>query len=96
MELGQLLSKYGYLAGVRLPAWEIDYNDNEVGSLFRSVAALTQQANAFSPYCLGVSDYSCPYDMEQVVTYARLVQDAYRRAIDGATFVGTMAAFREE
>ena len=96
VELGQLLSEYGYLAGVSLPAWEIDYNDNEVGSLFRSVAALTQQANAFSPYCLGVSDFSCPYDMEQVVTYTRLVQDAYRRAIDGATFVGTMAAFHEE
>ena len=91
VELGQLISKYVFLSGKALPAWQIDYATNDVNGMFRSIADLTQTADAFAPYNYGMDLFCHHYDTQLEMEYVNLITRAFAGEGDGTTFLGTMA-----
>ena len=83
-ELGQLLSRYSYLNGCGLPAWEIDYDDSDVNHLAREAARLVAEADAF----VGFSDISM-YPEKADIFYG-YVSEIITEGLTGEQFVSKM------
>ena len=59
--------------------------------MFRSIADLTQTADAFAPYNYGMDMFCHPYDRQLEMEYVNLITRAFAGEVDGTTFLGTMA-----
>lgn len=83
-ELGQLMSRYSYLNGCGLPAWEIDYDDSNVNHLAREAARLAAEADAF----VGFGD-TC-MDPEKTDIYYDIVSEIITPGLTGEQFADRM------
>lgn len=83
-ELSKLISKYEYLKGNGIPAWNIDYDDSEVMRLWRDAARLAHNANAFVLYgdtCMRSDEFD---------TYAFALNDLLTGKYDNNEFIKTL------
>lgn len=86
MELGQLLSKYMYLGGHGLPAWQVNYETGSVNPLYAQIEGLVRDANAF------VFTSDSAMDNRTLEKYDALVRKVYNGEINGAAFAAAMDA----
>ena len=88
MELGQLLSKYMYLGGHGLPAWQVNYETSGVNPFYAQIEGIVRYANAFAFTSDSVMDSRI---LEQ---YVLLVRRIYNGEISGADYTAAMEALR--
>lgn len=86
IDLGRAICHYGYLDGCGLPAWNVTYDDSAVNPLTKTVAEICANANAYVLF----GDTAMSANSAQ--TYLSYVDQIYGCAIDGAGFVGGLAA----
>jgi len=86
-EFGKLVSKYGYLNGMSLPSWKIDYNDSKKSGLIRETANKGLQAKDFVLF--GDTIMSS----EESAIYYDVLSGVYSMEIDGQEFVKKMASY---
>ena len=87
LELSKLVSKYEYLKGNGIPAWNIDYNDNMVRKLLQDAAHLAQNANAFVLY----GDTCMKY--EEFDIYATALSYLLRGKYDNTEFIKVLTEY---
>ena len=83
-ELAKRVSKYGYLYGIALPAWNINYDDSELGYLTRQMAREAADADylvLFGDTCMRPQDVS---------TYLYEISKLYNGQEDAAGFIRNM------
>ena len=84
-ELGQLICKYGYLAGSGLPAWKVDYEAKDVNYLTAQVAKLVEGAN----YLVLFGDNLQSTEATEV--YLKEIRKAYNGEVTGQQFADDLA-----
>ena len=84
-ELSKLVSKYEYLDGQGIPAWNINYDDRKVMKLLRDAANVAQGASTFVLYgdtCMRYEDFE---------TYATALNYLLRGEYDNKEFIKVLA-----
>ena len=84
-ELSKLVSKYEYLDGQGIPAWNIDYDDSKVMKLLQDAAHVAQNASTFVLYgdtCMKYEDFE---------TYATALNYLLRGEYDNKEFIKFLA-----
>lgn len=85
-EISKSISKYAYLDGAGIAAWEKDYDDSDVNVVTKKIADYTSKATSFTMW----SDTLMESD--EAGEYLSLLQELYSGNIDAKTFVESMDA----
>ena len=80
-ELGQLICKYGYLAGSGLPAWKVDYPTDGINELTKKVSEIVNNAS----YLVLFGDTAMSADTKDI--YLEAVAKVFSKQITGANFI---------
>lgn len=83
-ELTRAISKYAYLDGAGIPAWEKDYDDDEVNPITKKVADYTSNASSFTIW------FDTLMEAEDAGEYLALLQELYMGNISSEDFVSSM------
>lgn len=80
VELAKAVSHYGYLEGVGLPSWNVDYDDSSVNYIARQAAELCKNAE-FSCFA------DCTMTADETVIYYKYLSLVFYGGIDGGEFI---------
>ena len=84
-ELTREISKYAFLSGAGIPAWEVDYPAEEVPALTKQVAAYAANASSFTLW------FDTLMDSEDARKYLALLQELFIGNITPEEFTQSMA-----
>ena len=84
LEMGQLLSKYGYLDGCGLPAWKVDYDISNINPLTKKVAEIVNN----SDYMVLFGDTAMK--AESADKYLKEIAKVYGGEVNGTTFTSDL------
>lgn len=85
-EISKSVSKYAYLEGAGIAAWEKDYDDSAVNPITKKIADYTAGATSFIIW------FDTLMDSKDAGEYLALLQEFYVGNIDAKTFVENMDA----
>jgi len=85
-ELTRSISKYAYLDGAGIPAWEVDYDDSSVNPITAKIAKLANEATSFTLW------FDTLMEANDAGEYLSLLQQLYVGEITPQEFVEAMAA----
>lgn len=83
-EISKSVSKYAYLDGAGIAAWEKDYDDSAVNPITKKIANYTEGATSFTIW------FDTLMDSKDAGEYLALLQEFYVGNIDAETFVKNM------
>lgn len=83
--LGQLISKYAYLDGVGIPAWNIDYDDSNINPLTKAAAKFVAESNGMVLFGDTIQN------SENAMAYLEQVDKVYYGGISGEEFIDTLS-----
>ena len=86
MEFAKRVSHYTYIDGAGLPAWNIDYDDTMLNSLYRRAAVMAQEANAMVIF----GDNRMNFD--DITPYLTALDHLLMEMVDGAGFIAELAS----
>ena len=86
LELGRLISKYGYLCGAGLPAWKVDYEASNINSLTAAVAQIVANAD----YLVLFGDTAMNSVDKDI--YLKEIAKVYGAQVDGQKFIDDLKA----
>lgn len=81
LELGRLISKYGYLCGAGLPAWKVDYPATDINPLTQAVAEIVDKAD----YLVLFGDTAMNSVDKDI--YLKEIASVYGAKVDGQKFI---------
>lgn len=85
-EISKSVSKYAYLDGAGIAAWEKDYDDSSVNPITKKIADYAAGATSFTIW------FDTLMDSKDAGEYLALLQEFYAGNIDAETFVENMDA----
>ncbi|MDD3140937.1 MAG: extracellular solute-binding protein [Lachnospiraceae bacterium] len=85
-EISKSVSKYAYLDGAGIAAWEKDYDDSKVNTITKKIADYAANATSFTVW------FDTLMDSEDAGEYLALLQELYSGNIDPKAFVKGMDA----
>ena len=85
-ELARSISKYGYLDGAGIAAWEKDYDDSKVNALSKKIADYAAKATSFTIW------FDTLMDADDAGEYLSLLQQLYSGDITPEDFTKAMAS----
>lgn len=85
-ELARSISKYGYLDGAGIAAWEKDYDDSSVNALSKKIADYAAKATSFTIW------FDTLMDADDAGEYLSLLQQLYSGDLSPEDFTKAMAS----
>lgn len=89
-ELTKSISKYAYLDGAGIAAWQVDYDDSAVNPITKKVAEYASNATSFTLW------FDTLMDANEAGEYLALLQELYIGNLTPEEFVEAMAAQLED